>query len=40
MVRSSFLDIGISFAIFKLSGKFSDENDKFAISDIGLLRAV
>ena len=40
MVRSSFLNIGVTFAIFKLSGKLPVENDKFAISDIGLPRAV
>ena len=40
MVRSSFLNAGITFAILKVSGKLSDGNDKFAISDIDLLRAV
>ena len=40
MVRLSFLNIWITFATFKLSGKFLVENDKFAISDLGLLRAV
>ena len=40
MVRSSFLNIEITFAIFKLLGKFSDENDKLAINDIRLLSAV
>ena len=40
MVRSSFLNIGVTFAIVKLSGKLPVENDKFAISDIGLPRAV
>ena len=37
-VWSSFLNIGITFATFKLSGKLPVENDKFPISDIGLLR--
>ena len=36
MVQSSFLNIGITFAIFKLLGKVPDENDKLAINDIGL----
>ena len=40
MVRWSFLNIGITFAIFKLLGKVPDENDKLAINDIGLLSAV
>ena len=40
MVRSSFLNVGIAFAILKLLGKFPFENDKFAISDIGLLSTV
>ena len=40
MVRSSFLNIGIIFAIFKLFGKVPDENVKLAISDIGFLSAV
>ena len=40
MVRLSFLNIGITFATFKLPGKFLVGNDKFAISDLGLLRAV
>ena len=40
MVRSSFLNIGITFATFKSSGKLPVEKDKFAISDIGLPRAV
>ena len=40
MMGSSFLNIGITFAIFKLSGKVPDENDRLAINDIGLLSAV
>ena len=40
MVLSSFLNIGITFAIFKLLGKVLDENDKLAINDIGLPSAV
>ena len=40
MLWSSFLNIGITFATFKLSGYVPVENDKFAISDTGLLRAV
>ena len=40
MVRSSFLNMGIIFAIFKLLGKVPDENDKLAVNDIGLLSAV
>ena len=40
MVRSSYLNIEITFAIFKLLGKFSDEDEKLAINDIGLLNAV
>ena len=34
MVRSSFLNIGITFAILKLLGKVPDENDKLVINDI------
>ena len=37
-VWSSFLNIGITFATFKLSGKLPVENDKFLVSEIGLLR--
>ena len=40
MVWSPFLNIGITFATFKLSERLLVENDKFTISDIGLLRAV
>ena len=40
MVRSSFLNVGIIFAILKLLGKLPDKNDKFVISDSGLLKAV
>ena len=43
MVGSSFLNIGIKFATFKLSGKLPPlpvENDKLSISDIVLLKAV
>ena len=40
LVWSSFLKIGIKFAVFKLAGKIPVENDKLAISDIGLLRGV
>ena len=39
-VQSPFLNIGITFVTFKLSGKLLVENDKFAISEIGLLRKV
>ena len=34
------LIIGIIFAIFKFAGKIPVENDKLAISNIGLLRGV
>ena len=34
MVWSSFSDIGITFAIFKLLGKVTYENNMFPISDI------
>ena len=40
MVRLSFLNIGITFAIFKLSGKSLNGSDKSDIRDIDLLRAV
>ena len=40
MVQSSFLNIGITFAIFKLLGKVQDVSDKLATNDIGLLSAV
>ena len=40
MVWLSFLNIGITFAIFKLLRKVPDENDKLAMNDIGLLSAV
>ena len=40
MVQSSFLNIGITLAIFELLGKVPDENDKLVINDIGLLSAV
>ena len=40
MVRSSYLNIEITVAVFKLLGKFSDEDDKLSINDIGLLSAV
>ena len=40
LVWSSFLKIGITFAVFKLAGKIPVENDKLAISDKGLLRGV
>ena len=35
-----FLNVGITFVTFKLLGNLPDENDKFAISDIDLLRTI
>ena len=40
MERLSLLNTGIAFATFTLSGKLPVENNKFAISDIRLIRAV
>ena len=40
LMWSSFLKIGITFAVFKLPGKIPVENGKLAISDIVLLRGV
>ena len=40
MVQSSFLNIGITFTVFKLLGKVPDVSDKLATNDIGLLSAV
>ena len=34
------INIGITFAIFKLIGKVPEENDKLVINDTGLLKAV
>ena len=33
MVRSSFLNMEITFAIFKVVSKVPDQNDKLAIND-------
>ena len=37
---ASFLKIGITFAVFRFAGKIPVENDKLAISDIGVMRGV